>query len=187
MKIQNPKSKIQNRLREAQRAQSTLEMALVLPILVLLLSVVIEGGLALNAWMRVTTAARDATRFALDAGRPDDISRLVREKLAGVEFGTARTYTQSLQLDIYIVEGATDNSGTISTWTVDHRYGVGSATPRVQRSTIQSRLNSQGAGVSRNIEFTIVEVDFRYMPLTSTLVARGTGIPMSSYAIVEHY
>ncbi len=63
------------------------EAALVLPLIVLFLSVVIEGGLALNAWIRVNTAARDATRFALDAARSQDVGSLVLTKLSGINFG----------------------------------------------------------------------------------------------------
>ena len=51
------------------RGQSMTELALVLPVLVLLLSI-IEGGFAINAWIRVNSAARDATRFAMDPDAP---------------------------------------------------------------------------------------------------------------------
>ena len=51
-----------------ERGQSMVELALLLPLLVLMLSVIIEGGLAFNAWERVNTASRDATRFMLDRG-----------------------------------------------------------------------------------------------------------------------
>src|SRR6476620_7805464 len=100
------------------RGQSVLEMALLAPILVALLSVVIEGGLALNAWIRVTTAARDATRFVLDAGPHDQAKTLVLNKLSGIDFGSGRTYTQSNNIDVYIITGATNSSGTITSWSI---------------------------------------------------------------------
>ena len=167
------------------RGQSTMEMALIAPLLVMLLSVIIEGGLALNAWLRVNTAARDATRFAMDAGRPDQTRDLVLNKLTGIDFGSNHSTTNSTWLDVFIITGATDNTGNIATWTVDHQYGTG--TPKVARSIIQSRLRSQGAAASQNIPFTIVEVDYQYQPLLGTLVPRGAKIPMSSYAIVQQY
>jgi Flp pilus assembly protein TadG len=162
-------------------------MALVLPILMVFLSALIEGGLALNAWIRVNTAARDATRFAMDAGRPDDIASLVLNKLAGVEFGTSRTFTQTTNLDIYIISGATNSSGAITSWTVDHRYGPSPNGPKVRRSDIQTRLRSQGTTPGSNLNFTIVEVNFKYSPLTTTLLSRSVGLPMSSFAMVRQY
>src|SRR3712207_114754 len=107
----------------ARKGQSALEMALVLPVLVILFSTLIEGGLALNAWIRVTPAARDPPRFAMDAGRPNDTASLVLNKLAGVEFGSSRTFTQSTNIDVYIITGETDSNGNITLWSWDHRYG----------------------------------------------------------------
>jgi hypothetical protein len=165
-------------------------MGLLLPVLILLFSVLIEAGLALNAWVRVNTAARDATRFALDAGRPAQVADLVRAKLAGIEFGASRTITDIPNLDIYIITGTTNASGLISTWNASHIYdgdGGGPALPTVQRATIEQRLRSQGIPPSQNVPFVLVEVDFRYTPLLGTLLGRGTRLPMISYAIIQQY
>jgi hypothetical protein len=153
----------------------------------MLLSIIIEGGFAINAWIRVNTAARDATRFAMDAGRPDQTATLVLSKLGGIEFGSSPNFTTTDKVDIYIITGKTNGSGVITTWNIDHRWGPSNAGPRVQQSDIQARLNSQGGTTSYNVPFTIVEVQFRYQPLLATLVARGSNIPMTSYAIVQQY
>jgi hypothetical protein len=178
------------------RGQSAVELAMLLPLLVLLFSTVIEGGLAINGWIRVNTAARDATRFAVDAGRDADIQTLVLNKLKGIDFGSSPSITGSLQLDIYVIRGTTDGSGNISStqWpnsgvgpAITHPYGSRSGGPNIQRTSIQSRLASQGSGPSQNVKFTIVEVDYQYTPLLATLISPGTRLPMSSYAIVQQY
>src|SRR6188474_1265966 len=97
-------SNLNIKTRKRKRGQSTVEMALVLPLIVVLLSIVIEAGLALNTWIRVNTAARDATRFALDAGRPGDIASLVLNKMEGFN-------TSSNVLDVYIITGTTSGGG----------------------------------------------------------------------------
>jgi Flp pilus assembly protein TadG len=170
-----------------RRGQSLMEMALVAPVLMLLFSVVVEGGLALNAWIRVTTAARDATRFALDAGRPADTTTLVLDKLGGIDLGSSRTFTTSAQLNIYIIDGTTNSSGTITSWSVNHSWGGGPNGSRVQQSTIQAQLQSQGVSSSQNLRFVLVEVDYSYVPLLATLVPRGVQIPMTSYSIIQKY
>lgn len=73
-----------------RRGQSTVEMALVLPLLIVLFSVIVEASLAFNSWMRVNTAARDSTRFLLDAGRVSDVTDIVRNKLTGLADSTLR-------------------------------------------------------------------------------------------------
>jgi hypothetical protein len=163
------------------------ELALMLPFLVALLSIIIEGGFAINAWIRVNSAARDATRFALDAGRPDQTATLVLSKLSGIEFGSRADFTATNKVDVYIITGTTSITGSITSWVVTHQYGPSSAGPKVQRSTIQTRLNSQGGTSGQNVPFTIVEVDYRYQPLLATLIARGSLLPMTSYAIVQQY
>lgn len=162
------------------------ELALLLPLLVLMLSVIIEGGLAFNAWERVNTASRDATRFMLDRGTPDQTVVLVLDKLQGIDFGVSREISGSRNLDIFSVQGATGGAGTITTWTQTQIYnGNGSSgdTPRITRGAIQTRL--QSVGDPSNISFVLVEVDFKYTPLLGSLIAPGTQLPMSNYAIIQ--
>ncbi len=158
-------------------------MALVLPVLIVLLSVILEGGLAINAWLRVNTAARDGTRFAMDGATNAEIGQLILEKLSELD--------QS-RMDIYLVKSRTNSGGVIipSEWDNDnvyHLHGSGAAEPNVSRVTIQQRLGTGGTAASRNISVTIVEVDYRYLPQFMRLVTGALEIPMSSYAIVQQY
>ena len=85
-----------------------------------------------------------------------------------------------------VAKGSTDGSGNITTWNVDHQYGS-TASPKVTSATIEARLRSQGPGPNQNMPFTIVEVDYKYKPLLSTLMPRSANLPMTSYAIVQQY
>lgn len=169
------------------RGQSLAELALILPFLLLLLAVVVEVGLALNSWLRVNTAARDATRFALDAGRPADTASLVVAKLQGMEVS---------QLNVYLIEGKTNSAGNIPPatvyWSVTRIYTstdtlAQSGLPRLQRSAIETRLASQGNTANIDMPFKIVEVDYVYRPLVLGVILGTSGIPMTSYAIVQQY
>ncbi len=172
--------------RRKGRGQSMVELAMLLPLLVLMLSAIIEGGLAFNAWERVNSASRDATRFMLDRGSAGQTVTLVLNKLQGIDFGSSSAMTGSLNLDIFSVQGATNGSGNISTWTQTQIYnGNGSSgdAPNVTSASIQSKL--QSVGDATNISFVLVEVDFKYTPLLGTLIARNTQLPMSNYAIIQ--
>jgi hypothetical protein len=166
-------------------------LALLLPLLILILSVIIEGGLAFNAWIRVNTAARDATRFALDQGRAGDTVNLVLFKLKGIDFGSSREVTGSANIDIYRIQGATTVTGTIPNdaahWKKDQIYNgnaSGGDQPRITRTAIENRLRAGGSNAN-NIDFIIVEVQFKYTPLLGSLIAPGTKLPMTSYAIIQ--
>ncbi len=189
--IQNPDTRKQVPETKKRRGQSVVEMALILPLLVLLLAIIIDAGLAISAWLRVTSAARDATRFTMDAGRPADTASLVLNKLAGIEFGTSGTYTLSTEINIYVITGTTNSTGAISVWAPTHIYGAAPSNdpnyPRVQRSVIQQRLASVGPEPNRNMPFTIVEVDYNYTPIIASLIAPYTRLPMTGFAIVHQY
>jgi TadE-like protein len=168
--------------------QSLVETALLMPFLLILLSVVIEAGLAINAWIRVNDAARDATRFAVDAGRSNDVSSLVLSKLQGIDFGS--NSTGSNNLNVYLIKGITDNSGQItdSAWAADtnHVYGPGGGAASLGKVTLLNRLAANGENPD-NVPFVIVEVDFNYTPLLGTLIAPTSKLPMTSYALIQQY
>jgi Flp pilus assembly protein TadG len=162
-----------------------------MPLLALLLAVVIDGGLALNSWMRVTTAARDGTRFALDAGRSTDVKDLIMSKLPGLDAG---------DVDIYIIAGLTNSGGNIScsasslssntcdNWKVSYHYGPSGLTAyKVQPEQIRERLRvAADSSADDNLPFTLVEVDYVYEPFLGKILGNVT-IPMTSYAVVQQY
>ncbi|MEO8285361.1 MAG: TadE family protein [Chloroflexota bacterium] len=160
------------------RGQSLVEMTLMLPILMLIFAVVLEGTLAFNAWSRVNTAARDATRFTLDAGRPAETVDLVIRKLSGLDTG---------QMNIYIIKGVTDLNGDIGIWDSNHAYGTGAADPVVTPEEIQALLQNQGVDPSRDVSFAIVEVSYVYNPLVLGAFLGSANLPMRSYAIIQQY
>jgi len=164
-----------------RRGQGLVELALVLPMLMVLLVGIADVGLGLQAWLEVNNAARDATRFALDAGTANDITSLALTKLGGLDTTPA---------NIYIINGKTDASGTLPNsspnWVVDHHYGAGPATANVQPATIQALLQTPGdPTANHNLPFVIVEVDLNYIPLILGLFAPGSSLPMTSYAIIQ--
>jgi Flp pilus assembly protein TadG len=165
---------------QRKRGQSVAEVALVLPLLVILFSIIVEAGLALNTWNRINTAARDATRFALDAGRNIEISQLVLYKLRGLD---------TSGLNVYIVRGTTDASGNISSWNCTRIYPTsGSCTNMTLRqTTVQARLRELNNNLDDNMPFTIAEVDYDYVPILTSLIARNARLPMMSFAIVQQY
>lgn len=173
-----------------RRGQATVELALTMPLLALLLAVVIDGGLAFNSWLRVTTAARDATRFAMDAGSNTDIRDLVYSKVPGLDTG---------QLTIYIIKGKTNCSARITDssgsplgseyWSVT-KYGPGGANSyKVLPTDIEKRLVIAINGTqadAKNVPFTIVEVDYNYSTFLGKIIGADK-IPMTSFAIVQQY
>jgi hypothetical protein len=164
-----------------KQGQSVVEMALLMPVLIFILAIILDGGVALNAWLRVNTAARDGTRFVLDSGREADLRDLVLTKLQGL--------TNSA-IDIYLIQGHTDGEGEITeeNWEVTHVYGDREGGPSVTRAEIEEAMQTpEAAVVRRDAPFTIVEVDYVHAPLFLEFILGRQQLPMSSYAIVHQY
>jgi hypothetical protein len=167
------------------RGQSLVEAALILPILLIILVGVLETGMALNAWLRVQTAARDATRFALDAGRASEIVSLVDAKLVWMDDN---------QINIYLIKGRTNEGGVIPNgggnppyWSESHLYGGSPHGARVTRQTIETRLGGAGNPHAYSVPFVIVEVDYVYVPVFLQVLVGDRRIHMTSYAIIHQY
>jgi Flp pilus assembly protein TadG len=64
---------------EGQRAQGVVELALALPILLLLIMGIVDLGMALRSYVTVTNASREGARYAIVCPATDDLikSRVV--------------------------------------------------------------------------------------------------------------
>ncbi|MBN1937842.1 MAG: pilus assembly protein [Anaerolineae bacterium] len=72
------------RFKKRERGQSLVELALILPVLILLFLGLIELGLALRAYLVVVNANREAARFAARGTNPDeDVARRVIMAFSG--------------------------------------------------------------------------------------------------------
>ena len=61
-----------------KRGQSLVEMALVLPILLLLVAAIADFGRAFNSYIVITNAAREGARFAARVDHTDTIDEYIR-------------------------------------------------------------------------------------------------------------
>lgn len=104
-----------------ERGQSLVELALILPILIILLAGVVEVSHIAITKNRVESAARAAARFAANGGEDETLYVVA-----------LNTVTQTLDLDsglwdIWVIRGQVNNGGNAfidNSWTVSHIYGI---------------------------------------------------------------
>jgi hypothetical protein len=137
--------------KQQQRGQSLVEVALFLPILIIVLAGVVEVSNLVITQNRVSTAARIAARFAANGGSDE-----------GMWVVALNSVTQTLELnetdwDLWSIRATVDDNGTgFSEWQFEHIYGISNT---VQYSTIsetvimdevlaQLRVNEDGGNVS---------------------------------------
>ena len=84
-----------------QAGQATVELALVLPLIALLLLVVVQAGLVVRDQLLVTNAAREAARaFAVDPGT--DVNAVVRHRTGlGHITASIKTVADTVRVDVH--------------------------------------------------------------------------------------
>ncbi|HZD11784.1 MAG TPA: TadE/TadG family type IV pilus assembly protein [Candidatus Binatia bacterium] len=117
-----------------QLGQSLAEVAILLPILLLLIVGVVEVSQMLITQNRISTAARNAARFGAQGG--EDL---------GIRNITLNTVTQTLDLtsgvwDIFVVRGVLDVHGDLpaDNFSTEHVYGAGMTQAFTRTTTSES-------------------------------------------------
>lgn len=73
-----------NKLKKSHRGQSLVEMALVLPILIIILFGILEFGRIFHSYLVITHAAREGARFGVISKNVDQIKQKVQDVSAGI-------------------------------------------------------------------------------------------------------
>lgn len=114
--------------RQRTRGQSLVEIALILPFMVLIIAGVVEVSNMLITKNRVESAARAAARFAASGGQAVDVIVL-------------NTVTQTLDLsegvwDIFFLKGVVNEGGDgFTSWEIEHIYGLSQTTSYTEVAT----------------------------------------------------
>ena len=105
------------------KGQSLVEVALFLPILLIILAGIIEVSQLVITKNRVVEASRSAARFGANGGENSAIATVALTTI------TQTLVTNEDQWDIWAVRGTVDRNGTgfvPNTWEFEHEYGLGS-------------------------------------------------------------
>ena len=142
-----------------QRGQSLVEVALFLPIFVILIAGVVEISQLVITQNRISNAARTATRFGANGGEDE-----------GIVLVAMNSVTQTLEMDedrwdIWTIHGKTASDGNgFDEWTFEHTYGISQTAlfSDVNESAIQQDIlgdlqkNEQGVtnnGIAGDLRF----------------------------------
>lgn len=174
---QNPFSTKQNRrfptLPRKTKAQSLAEFAIALPILFLLLSGVVEFGFALNYYLSLLDATREAARFysngdPFNADGTDNVdfytntAAMARASLdplvVNPSYVGRRIELDSAADDVIVTVYTRDSNGVLSYPTAGPYQMYGNATTMFTASEIDSRF----ASGSPNAGLLVVEVHYNY-------------------------
>ncbi len=168
------------------RGQSVVELALVLPILLLITAGLVEVGAILFTQMTVTNAAREGARFGVTGATDSDITLTTQNALT-----TILSYDDT-NVDLYIIRGKTGADGHFDTstedlraesyWRVRHTISGTVSAPPVTAAKIESDL-----GYAPDVEVLIVHAFYDHkavlgLPFLESLANRTV---LNSYTLMR--
>ncbi|HLG70960.1 MAG TPA: TadE family protein [Chloroflexota bacterium] len=120
------------RLVRSERGSTVAEMALILPVFLLILFGIVEGSVVLNTWMILTNETREAARYAI-AGVRDGDTNLVNEVKSHVTSDLSGLLnTGSLTVTVTPTTTTVNGTTTTTAVTVTASYSVALVTPYTQ-------------------------------------------------------
>jgi len=162
-----------------ERGQGLVEMALILPFLLVLVVGIVELGIALNRQIVVVNAAREAARFGAQGARSDDIYAQVFSAASQLPWFDGDSVV------VAVVRAQTDEDGGDFTEWTENVHPAGAAVPHVTREKVLEEL--QAGGDTANLELVIVDIEYDHkavlgFPFVSALADR---IPIGSWAAMR--
>jgi hypothetical protein len=161
-----------------ERGQGLVEMALILPFLLVLVVGIVELGIALNRQIVVVNAAREAARFAAQGARSDDIYAQVFSAASQLPWFDGDSVA------VAVVRAQTDeDGGDFTEWEV---YPEGAAVLHVTPEKVLEELQQAG-GDTADLKLVIVDIEYDHkallgFPFVSALADR---IPIGSWSAMR--
>jgi Flp pilus assembly protein TadG len=164
--------------RAGERGQTAVELALLLPVLMMLLLGAIEGGLFLGEQVSVTNASREGARFMLDGATDADVASLVAGTRRGLLVNPAA-------YDVWLYRGQTSGAGVVSFTSTAHVAGAGPATGNTTAAGVQAKLNGSAGGTAANTRFLVVEVAYRHQGITGRYILPSGQLTLRANTLIR--
>jgi len=166
-------------MEKRERGQGLVEMAFILPFLLVLVVGIVELGAALNRQIVVVNAAREGARFGAQGATPGDIH-------TQTQLATSQMFDFNEEnAVIAVIQATTDDDGEdFAKWEKDV-YPADAAVPHVTPEKVLEELQAEGDAA--NIRLVIVDVEYDHeailgFPFVSALMGE---IPIGSWAAMR--
>jgi hypothetical protein len=165
--------------REREGGQGLVEMALILPFLLVLVIGIVELGVALNRQLTVVNSAREGARFGATGATPSDIysqTLLATSKMFD--------FTEENAVVVVIHAKTNETGDAFEEWT-EKIYPEGSTVPHVTQEEVLTELQAEGN--AEDVKLVTVDVEYDHqailgLPFVSALAGE---IPIGSWTVMR--
>ncbi len=170
------------RSRPREGGQGLVEMALILPFLLVLVIGIVELGIALNRQLTVVNAAREGARFGATGATPSDI-------YAETLLATSQMFDfTEANAVVVVIHAETNDDGTdFEDWT-EKIYPEGLTVPHVTPPEVLAELQAEGGEENaKNVKLVAVDVEYDHQSLLGLpfVGALAGQIPIGSWTVMR--
>ena len=160
-----------------ERGQSLVEIAIFLPVLLIILAGIVEVGHALTAYLVIANAAREGARFGAAGGRDEDITTII--------LTSTRLEVTAERADIYVIRARLNVAGEVEKWEEKHTYGGGPDTSGLTAEGIRESLGTGGGPTSVELIVTVFDYDLKSLLGLPVLSAFSERISLRAHAVMR--
>jgi len=160
-----------------ERGQSLVEIAIFLPIVILILVGIVEVSHALAAYLVIANAAREGARFGVAGGKDEDITTVI--------LTSTRLDVTAERTDIYVIRARLNAAGQVEEWKETHTYGDGPETSGLTTEGIKEWLGSGGGATGVELLVTVFDYDLKSLLGLPVLPAFSETISLRAHAVMR--
>lgn len=160
-----------------ERGQSLVEVALFLPILLIILVGIVEVSHALTAYLVIANAAREGARFGAAGGKDKDITTVI--------LTSTRLDVTADRADIYVIRARLNAAGQVEKWKEAHTYGDGPEASGLTAEGIKEWLGSGGGPTGVELLVTVFDYDLQSLLGLPVLSAFSERISLRAHAVMR--
>jgi len=160
-----------------ERGQSLVEIALFLPILLIILVGIVEVSHALTAYLVIANAAREGARFGAAGGKEEDITTVI--------LTSTRLDVTAERADIYVIRARLNAAGEVEKWKEIHTYGDGPETSGLTAEGVKEWLGSGGGPAGVELLVTVFDYDLQPLLGLPVLSAFSERISLRAHAVMR--
>jgi hypothetical protein len=179
-----------------ERGQVALELALTLPVLLLLLLIALEAGLFLAEHISVVNAAREGARYLVDGGAPAEVAAVATGNSRGL------AVTDPARYQVWVITGATDGAGNVlaGSWSAQQVAGpTPPVAPSLTPALVAEKLRDcntaaptpiagtpvPSCGPAAAMRFVAVEVAYEHRAITGSYLLPSGTLTLRSASLIR--
>ena len=160
-----------------ERGQSLVEVAIFLPLVLIILVGIVEVSHALTVYLVIANAAREGARFGAAGGKEEGVTTVI--------LTSTKLDVTAERADIYVIRARLNAAGEVEKWKETHTYGDGPQTSGLTAEEIKEWMGAGGGPTSVELLGTVFDYDLKSLLGLPGLSALSERISLRAHSVMR--